>query len=188
MRSGDLWAPMVPVPKGNAQEIYRRGRHLGVKPRAKVKRAQAALAVLLRASAGSRECISGPVWRDACYVLPIPPSWPRWKRVAAEELRYLPPGGGRQPDTGNLTKLLDDALEDAGLIANDGQIVGGCCVKLYGAEPGYIVRLTELPQASRTEPAWPFIRPPLTPPVRKPADVNETSADLEPHGGITLTR
>jgi hypothetical protein len=55
-----------------------------------------------------------------------------------------------------LVKLLDDALEGAGLIANDGQIVGGECVKVYSKEPGYLVRLLPLPQASRAEGSSPL--------------------------------
>ena len=53
-------------------------------------------------------------------------------------------------------KLLDDALEGAGLIANDGQIVGGECAKVYSGEPGYLVRLLPLPQATRAERSSPL--------------------------------
>ena len=105
--------------------------------------------------------------RDVLFCLPVPQSWPLWKKAAARQHRYLPPGGGRQADVGNLVKLLDDALEGAGLIANDGQIVGGECVKLYGQEPGYLIQLTPLVQGARqpseAEPAsWWFSK--TTPP------------------------
>lgn len=162
----EFWLPLPPVPKGNSPRIIKFGGRLGVAPSKRSKWAEGQLVALLRATSKvPRVPLTCPVWRDATFVLPIAPSWPKWKREAARELRYLPPGGGRQPDVGNLVKLLDDALERARVIHNDGQIVGGSCSKVYGDQPGYLVRVTELPQASREDPSHPFVRPTLLPKV-----------------------
>lgn len=107
------------------------------------------------------EPLSGPVQRDACYVFSAPKSWPKWRQQAALELRYQ---HVTRPDCGNLDKLLDDALEKSGWLCNDSRICGGFTFKAYGTEPGYVVRITALPQASLAEPVWSFVRPPLLPP------------------------
>ena len=160
--SVELWVPLAPVPKGNSQRVVRRGRFTRVLPSARAESAQRALANYLRRSAPASPP-TGPVRRDATYWLPVPKSWPKWKRDAARDGRYLPPGGGRQPDTGNFDKLLDDALEAAGWVANDGQIVGGHTAKLYAPlEPGYSIRITPLEQATRSSPGHRY-----DPPVRR---------------------
>ena len=155
-----IWIPLPPTPKGNNPRLVwgRKGGHRKrplLLPSKAASSCQKALTRLLRASAppSPLEC---PVRRDALFCLPVPQSWPLWRKAAARQHRFLPPGGGRQADTGNLVKLLDDALEGAGLIANDGQIVGGEAWKVYAGEPGYLIRLLPLPQATRAEGSSPL--------------------------------
>ena len=154
-----LWVPMACVPKGNSQRIVRRGGFPRLLPSKRAVEAQHLLASALRRL--SAETHTGPVWRDVCFVLRIPTSWPAWRRRAALELRWIPT---YRPDTGNLVKLLDDAIEEAGIVHNDSQIVGGSAVKLYGPVPGYRIRITPLPQATRLEPSRPFTLSALVPP------------------------
>lgn len=162
MNPNDLWIPLAPVPKGNSRRQFRCSRTGALRsaPSRTSQRAEEAVTRFLRLYAPD-EPLTGPVQRDACYVMSVPPSWPQWKREAALELRYQ---HVTRPDVGNLDKLLDDALEGAGWISNDSRICGGFTFKAYGAVPGYLVRLTPIPQATRTDPACPFVRPPLLPP------------------------
>jgi len=145
------WIPgLVPTPKGNSPRIVRRGKWPKVLPSKRAVEAQKALTRALKLKAPP-EPLRGPLRRDCVFYLPIPQSWPKWKQAAAMSGSWLPEGGGRQADTGNLTKLLDDALEGAGWLLNDGQIVGGETLKLYGEPPGYLVRLTPLAQGRRSQ-------------------------------------
>ena len=144
-----------PVPKGNSGRIVRAGRFPRLIPSKRAVECQKVLTPLL-AQHVSGAPFSGPVRRDVLFCLAIPPSWPKWKKKAAEERRYLPAGGGRTPDTGNLLKLLDDCLEASGLIFNDAQIIGGESWKVYAPTPGYIVSLEPLGQATRDEASSPL--------------------------------
>lgn len=140
-----------PVPKGNSGRIVRAGRFPRLIPSKRAVECQKMLTPQI-ASQVTGAPIEGPVRRDVVFTLPIPPSWPRWKKAAAEERRYLPAGGGRTPDTGNLLKLLDDCLEASGVIYNDSQIIGGESWKIYGSTPGYLIRIESLSQADRGSP------------------------------------
>jgi len=149
---GVVWVPLPPTPKGNHGRIVKFGGRLAVVPARSAEKAARALVTLLRPHAPSSP-LSGPVWRDAVYVLPAPAK-PAAVRRAALAGVYLPFGtgkGGRQPDVGNLDKLLDDCLEAAGFVHVDGQIVGGVTQKAFGAVPGYLLRVVPLSQGV---PAW----------------------------------
>ena len=137
-----------PVPKGNSGRIVRAGRFPRLIPSKRAVECQKILTPLLSQYVTGAP-FEGPVRRDVVFTLAIPPSWPKWKKAAAEDKRYLPAGGGRTPDTGNLLKLLDDCLESSGIIYNDSQIIGGESWKVYGPTPGYLVRIEPLSQAAR---------------------------------------
>jgi len=152
-----IWVPLVPRPKGNSQRIILRGGYPRVLPSKSATACESALVAQLRRSAPP-EPLLGPLWRDVTFCLPIPRSWPKWRQRAAVERRSLPAGGGGQADLGNLVKLLDDALERSGHLRNDGQIVGGTACKVHAEEPGYLVRLQPIHQASRLDPGAPLER------------------------------
>ena len=145
-----------PVPKGNSGRIVRAGRFPRLIPSKRAVECQKILTPMLAQHATGAP-IEGPVRRDVIFCLPIPPSWAKWKKIAAEEKRYLPAGGGRTPDTGNLLKLLDDCLEASGLIYNDAQIIGGESWKVYAPVSGYLIRLEPLSQASRSDLGSPLV-------------------------------
>jgi hypothetical protein len=58
------------------------------------------------------------------------------------------------PDVGNLDKLLDDALEAAGWLLDDAQIVSGLTGKIYSEEPGYWIRLSAYPAEPTSATEW----------------------------------
>lgn len=144
-----------PVPKGNSGRIVRAGKFPRLIPSKRAMDCQKILTPELAKHVRGAP-FEGPVRRNVVFTLAISPSWPKWKKAAAADLRFLPAGGGRTPDCGNLLKLLDDCLEASGLIFNDSQIIGGESWKVYGPTPGYLICLEPLAQADRTESGRPL--------------------------------
>lgn len=94
--------------------------------------------------------VSAPLSIDLGVALPVPGSWPLWKRTAALARVILPAG---RPDLDNYLKTLD-ALN--GLVwADDSQIVTLRVKKFYYPKPGLFVRVSALaaltPQATRKD-------------------------------------
>jgi len=93
-----------------------------------------------------------PILLDCVFVMPIPSSWPSWKREAA--------AGGyvfhdKKPDLDNLVKLLMDGL--SGLFwTNDSRIYAGQRSKIFGATPRTWARVTPVEQITRDR--WTEIR------------------------------
>lgn len=88
---------------------------------------------------------AGPILLDACFVMPIPVSWPKWKQEAASAGHVLHEA---KPDLDNLMKLLMDGL--SGLFwTNDSKICKGERSKVYGDTPRTWVRVTPLEQVTR---------------------------------------
>jgi Holliday junction resolvase RusA-like endonuclease len=77
---------------------------------------------------------------DLRFVLPIPPSWPAWRRAAALLKRHGPVG---KPDLDNLVKLAKDALNGV-LWVDDSQIVILVAGKVYGVDPCTEILATEV--------------------------------------------
>lgn len=77
---------------------------------------------------------------NAVFVLPIPASWPAWKREAALADGVRPVG---KPDVDNLVKLAKDALNGV-LWVDDSQVVALTAHKVYGAEPKTCIYVAEL--------------------------------------------
>ena len=161
-RQLDVFLDLPPAPKGNSKRA-RRTRFGAVVTKdsrdAKREKALTQLAYLL----APPDPLRGPILLDVVFALPIPSSWPDWKRKLAEERTVFPysdatGGSGTIPDRGNLLKLLEDALEAGGWFANDSQVIGGRVSKCYGTqrEVGYWVRLSEVfesasPRATRRD-------------------------------------
>lgn len=74
----------------------------------------------------------------ACYYLPVPKSWPQWRRDAALAGDVLPTS---KPDIDNLTKSCLDGLCGV-LFSDDSLIVEERTAKRYGAEPRVELVLT----------------------------------------------
>jgi Holliday junction resolvase RusA-like endonuclease len=88
--------------------------------------------------------IAGPVKLSLNMYFEVPSSWPKWKREAAVTDALRPTG---RPDTGNVLKAIEDALN--GIVwKDDSQVVEVDCCKAYDAEPHVRVRVQELPQPS----------------------------------------
>ncbi len=80
-----------------------------------------------------------PVAIKLVFVLPIPASWPLWKRRAAVALCVCPRG---PKDVDNLAKLALDAMTRSGRWwVDDAQVVSLWAVKVYGDRPETRVRI-----------------------------------------------
>ena len=141
----NLFVAVEPKPKGNKQRIVRKGRHgplRVVNDKSVIAKQTSLVHALWTHRDALRETLRGAVEVGVTFVLPIPGSWPAWKQEAAHRRLVFPytdsaGSSGAIPDRGNLLKLLEDALEKAGYLANDSQIVGGPVAKVYGRVPGY---------------------------------------------------
>lgn len=87
--------------------------------------------------------IEGPLRVEITAVQPIPYSWSRKKRAAAEAGELLPTG---RPDWDNVAKLVCDAANHL-LWVDDAQIVQASIAKVYGRDPQVILRVARLRNA-----------------------------------------
>ena len=134
--------PIAPIPKGRP----RIGKGAGGRPVAftpsRTRAAEADVLALVSPHAPA-EPLLGPIELDIVFSLPIPRSWPAWRREAAALGIVYPIG---RPDLDNLEKLLEDALTRAGFWRDDSQIIGVRTRKRYGLRAFSEVWITELEQ------------------------------------------
>lgn len=129
-----LWSCTVPgkcVTKGNSGRIMKRGKRRFFAPSAQSVDAQGTAADFMRPLAPPSP-LEGPLRVDVVFV------------------RALPQKTTHQPgdwcavkvDRGNLLKLAEDAMEDAGIFRDDCQIVTGNVSKVWGrvAETRIVIR------------------------------------------------
>lgn len=97
-----------------------------------VNQAKREIALRAKAAAPSGKPPTGPVEVLVRFHLPVPPSWPKWKKAAALDGRLR---AQRKPDLDNYLKLLLDGLNGIWW-KDDGQIWRMLVTKRYDAEPG----------------------------------------------------
>ena len=131
--------PMHPVAKGRP----RVGPAGHAYTPAKTRRAEATFASLAAAHMPP-EPLQGPLRVVLWFFLPVPPSWPKWRQMAALEHAIHP---GMRPDLDNYIKLALDALE--AFWRDDAQIVDLIACKMYERRPGTRVKIEELQQPQK---------------------------------------
>jgi Holliday junction resolvase RusA-like endonuclease len=144
MTSIRLDVPGAPVAKGRPRFSRQGGRAFTP---AKTVQAESTLAA--RVYTLVREHWTATAWPsreamivDVTFVLPVPQSWPAWKRAAALESLIRPTC---RPDVDNLVKLTKDALNGI-LWLDDSQIVGLTATKVYGDTPSTVIEAREITQ------------------------------------------
>lgn len=142
LRCLDLTIPGPPTSKGRPRFSRASGRAFTP---AKTRDAEEtltgrALALMLRHPDAAQWPSRTALHVTLVFVLPVPPSWPRWKRDAALEGRLRPVS---KPDVDNLSKLAKDALNSV-LWVDDSQVVGLTASKVYGEKPSTRVIVAEL--------------------------------------------
>jgi Holliday junction resolvase RusA-like endonuclease len=123
---------VIPVPKERPRVVKnpKTGQVFGYTPERTAAMGRSVKAVIARIM-GSAKPISGPIRIDMTFVMPLPASWPKWKKEAALEGLIVPTG---RPDMDNLEKALLDALNET-LIVDDSFVINRHAWKIYGEMP-----------------------------------------------------
>jgi len=119
-----LTIPGEPVPKGRPRARVvthndtRKKPFVQIYPDAKTTNFETHIKLLARQAMGFREPHAGPCELEIWIYLPIPKSWTKMKREAAEkgELAHT-----KKPDAGNVQKAVEDALNEVAYL-DDSQI------------------------------------------------------------------
>ncbi len=135
--------PGTPVAKGRARSFIRGGHIAHHTPERTVNyESMVALAASQAMGVADSNLLLGPLGLSFMAVFAIPKSWSK-KRIAANETR--PEFVAKKPDLDNLAKSLADGMN--GVVYGDDSQIGqfAMCQKVYGATPGVVVKVWELP-------------------------------------------
>lgn len=127
--------PGPPVPWARAR--LGAGRHYTDPRVAAYKRLVAQMAAMYMRGT---EPFGGPVALSLVAGMPIPESWPKARREAAQLGQIAP---GSKPDWDNIGKGISDALNGI-VYRDDAQIVQASVEKRYSASPSVVVTVTAL--------------------------------------------
>ncbi len=144
MKTLHLTIPGTPTSKGRPRISARGGFARAFTP-SKTRAAEATLAAralaLLELRADRASWPSSTALEVSfTFTLPVPASWPAWKREAALAGKHRPAG---KPDVDNLAKLAKDALNEV-LWLDDSQVVYLTARKVYGVEPTTAIVVVEV--------------------------------------------
>ena len=135
--------PGTPQGKGRARSFVRNG-HVGHYTPEKTRTYEGMIRVLAMQAMGANPPIEGPVEMTLFIVMPVPKSWPAWKRDMAVAGQIMPT---TKPDVSNIQKAVEDALNGV-VWLDDCQVVSVIKTKLYtGGEfrnPGVYVSVTQM--------------------------------------------
>lgn len=99
------------------------------------------VAAYARSAMRGAALLDGALNLDLAFHLPIPPSWPIWKREAAARGEVAPTV---KPDLDNFEKAIKDALNGV-VWRDDAYVVKAGKEKAYSTRPGVVVTVTTLP-------------------------------------------
>lgn len=86
----------------------------------------------------NKEPITGPIEVNVLFLMPIPKSWSKKKKVEAIEQYHT-----KRPDTDNLIKGLFDSLNNI-VWKDDNQVCKIFARKIYSENPGIEIEINEL--------------------------------------------
>ena len=131
--------PGVPVPWARAGANTSRGLQFYTKPKSRkyVERIKGKAMIEMQ---GRGALLTGPVSVRVMVNLPIPKSWPKWKRKAAAITHIMPTS---KPDLDNFEKAVLDALTGI-VFVDDAQVTDKIATKRYAAEPSLIVTVAPI--------------------------------------------
>lgn len=99
------------------------------------------VAVYARSAMRGAAPFAGALQLTLAFEVPIPPSWPNWKRDAAARGEIAPT---IKPDADNFAKAVKDALNGIVWI-DDAQVVEETIRKSFSHRPGVAASITQLP-------------------------------------------
>lgn len=121
--------PFAPVAKGRARSVYMPGK--GVRHYTPKQTAAWEQTVAMYARQAFRAPLDGPVKISLGFYLPIPASWPAWKRDMALSGEIVPT---TKPDLDNLEKAIKDGCNGIAW-RDDAQVVSASKWKFYSDAP-----------------------------------------------------
>lgn len=131
--------PGVPVPQGSAKAYVRGGRAIVTSANANLRPWRAAVTAAAAEARGDAATIRTPVFVGLVFTFPRP-SGHFGKRGLRKTAPEFP---ATRPDLDKLCRAALDALTDAGVFADDGQVVELQASKDYGDHPGLDVTVGE---------------------------------------------
>ena len=126
-----------PVAKGRAR-FARRGSNVVTFTPDKTQKHEHAIGYAAKVAAMGRT-LEGPLSLEVVFGVPIPSSWPRWKRLEAAQGTLSPTG---RSDLDNYLKCVLDGLNGV-IWKDDAQVVHLIAEKRYSEEPFTSVRVAE---------------------------------------------
>jgi len=145
----------VPIAKGRPR-LSARGGIARVHTDAKTLAYEKRLKAEARAAMGAKKPLDGPLRLQVVAILPIPPSWSKKAREAAQRGETQPLG---RPDLDNFIKITDalngkiargDRPAEPGIVWNDdSQVVEILARKRYGTPPRLEIRVETITDDNR---------------------------------------
>ena len=128
----EIFIPGTPQGKGRARSArLPNGKTIHYTPE-KTRTYEGVIASLAMEAMGGRPPLEGPVGLTLIIEMPIPASWPGWKREMAAAQKIAPT---TKPDADNVEKAVKDGLNGIAW-RDDCQVVSVVKDKLYGEVPG----------------------------------------------------
>jgi Holliday junction resolvase RusA-like endonuclease len=128
-------------PHGKGRPRFRRfGNFVSTYTDAKTKSYETLVKEAATKAMGSSPPLDGPVRLDCIVRLPVPKSYPKKRSEACLNGSEWPT---KKPDWDNVAKSVADAMNDI-VFVDDTQIVIARIVKIYAAEAGVDVKVTEV--------------------------------------------
>jgi len=130
---------ITPVPKGRPRFSRKVGSYKTKKTRAytpkKTKEYEISVALQAKQRMGGRTAFEAPIDVEIVFHMPIPKSFPKWRREGALNGRIAP---SVKPDIDNLSKAVLDAIN--GIVYMDDSLIVSLKVKkIYGDRHGFDV-------------------------------------------------
>jgi Holliday junction resolvase RusA-like endonuclease len=138
-----VFIPGVPQGKGRARTrvVHANGRAFAAHyTPAKTRTYEGVIATAGSTAMNGAPPMTCPVRLEIVAVVPVPASWPNWKRAAALRGDVLPT---TKPDMDNVEKALLDGFNEV-IWKDDVQVVRCVKEKRYGELPGVTVHVTPL--------------------------------------------
>lgn len=131
--------PFTPVAKGRARTTWTNQGPRHYTPE-KTRHWERTVKTIAAKAMRGRSQMTGAPALSVAFFLPIPLSWPAWKRKAAADGAIAATG---KPDASNLAKAVEDAMNGT-VWADDAQIVQMMVWKAYAHAPRVEVCVTRL--------------------------------------------
>lgn len=127
MSSINIHVPGAPQGKGRARAFAKPGGRIGHYTPEKTRTYEGMIRTLAMEAMTGKQIIEGPVEMTLWIVMPIPRSWPQWKKDAASGGLIAPT---TKPDSDNVAKAVKDALNGV-VWVDDCQVVSLAIRKMY---------------------------------------------------------